>query len=147
MPARPLIPLDIIEDYVSFPQTKSQTNDQEVILRCSQWFCFSQSQEANGWLQPAVLRTKQWKWFLGVRFESGPANQPSHEELKPYRSCPGRSYDWPEPAPGDKKSTGCRYCPISQFLAQACTGRAKNDVRRAKIKNEERRPNQRLKSS
>jgi hypothetical protein len=55
MPARPLIPLDIIEDYVSFPQTKSEEpNDQEVVLRWSQWFGFSQSQEANGGLQPAV---------------------------------------------------------------------------------------------
>jgi len=37
-------------------QTKSEEpNDQEVVLRWSQWFCFSQSQEANGWLQPAVL--------------------------------------------------------------------------------------------
>jgi hypothetical protein len=32
MPARPLIPLDIIGDYVSFPQTKSEEpNDQEVV--------------------------------------------------------------------------------------------------------------------
>jgi hypothetical protein len=55
MPARSLIPLDIIEDYVSFPQTRSEEpNDQEVVYGCSQWFCFSQAQEANGWLQPAV---------------------------------------------------------------------------------------------
>ena len=32
MPARPLIPLDIIGDYVSFPQTKSEEpNDQEFV--------------------------------------------------------------------------------------------------------------------
>jgi hypothetical protein len=55
MTDRPLIPLDIIGDYVSFPQTKSQTNEQEVVLRWSQWFGFSQSQEANVGLQPAVL--------------------------------------------------------------------------------------------
>jgi hypothetical protein len=44
-----LITLDIIGDYFSFPQTKSEEpNDQEVVLRRSQWFGFSQSQEANG---------------------------------------------------------------------------------------------------
>jgi len=32
------------------------------------------------------LKTKQWKWFLGDRLESVPANQPTNEELKPYRS-------------------------------------------------------------
>jgi hypothetical protein len=65
------------------------------------------------WLASAgSLKTKQWMWCLGIRFESVPTNHPTHEELKPYRSCPGRSYDWPEPAPGDKKSTGSRYCPI-----------------------------------
>ena len=40
-----------------------------------------------------------------------------------------------KPAPGNKKSTGCRYIPMSnitQSLAQASTGRAKNKVRRAK---------------
>ena len=47
----------------------------------------------------------QWQWSRGDRLESAPTNQPNHEELKPYRSCPGRDYDWPEPAPGDKKST------------------------------------------
>ena len=32
MPARPLMPLDIIGDYVSFPQTKSEEpNDQDVV--------------------------------------------------------------------------------------------------------------------
>ena len=67
------------------------------------------------------LKTKQWMWCLGYRFESGPANQTTHEELKPYRSSPGRSYDWPEPAPGDKKSTGCRYCPIAKYI---CPGPA-----------------------
>jgi hypothetical protein len=90
------------------------------------------------WLASAgSLINKQWMWCLGDHLESGPANQSNHEEPKPYRSCPGRSYDWPEPASGDKKSTGCRYCPIYQFLAQASTGRAKNEVRRAKSKSEE----------
>jgi hypothetical protein len=93
------------------------------------------------WLASASsLKAKQRMWFLGNRFESAPANQPNHEELKPYRSCPGRSYDWPEPAPGDKKSTGCRYCPIAKLLAQASTGRAKSDGRRTKSKCEDRRP-------
>jgi hypothetical protein len=65
------------------------------------------------WLASAgSLNIKSWKWLRGEYLESVPANLPTHEELKPYRSCPGRSYDWPEPAPGDKKSTGCRYCPI-----------------------------------
>jgi hypothetical protein len=31
-----------------------------------------------------------------------------------------------------KKSTEDRYCPIAKCLAQASTGRAKNDIRRAK---------------
>jgi hypothetical protein len=93
------------------------------------------------------LNSKQWMWCLGVHLESAPANQTTHEEPRPYRSCPGRSYDWPEPAPGDKKSTACRYCPIYQLLAQASTGRAKNEVRRAKNKSEERKPNQQLTSS
>ena len=100
------------------------------------------------WLTSAgSFNFKHWKWFRGDHLESEPANQSTNEELKSYRSCPGRSYDWPEPAPGDKKSTGCRYCPISQFLAQASTGRAKNEVRRAKSKSEVRKPNQRLTSS
>jgi len=34
--------------------------------------------------------------------------------------------------PRCKKSTGVRYCPIAEFLAQASTGRAKNEVQRAK---------------
>jgi hypothetical protein len=51
----------------------------------------------------------------------------------------GLANDWPEPAPGDKKSTGCRYCPITQFLAQASTGKTKSDVRRAKSQERELR--------
>jgi hypothetical protein len=51
------------------------------------------------WLTSAgSLNFKHWKWFRGVHLESEPANQSTNEELKPYRSCPGRSYDWPEPA-------------------------------------------------
>jgi hypothetical protein len=42
MPARPLIQLDLIEDYVSFPQTKSEEQtDQEVVWIWSQWLAFS----------------------------------------------------------------------------------------------------------
>jgi len=36
--------------------------------------------------------------------------------------------------PRCKKNTGVRYCPIAEFLAQASTGRAKNEVQRAKGK-------------
>jgi hypothetical protein len=58
MPARPLIQLDIIEDYVSFPKTKSEEpTDQEVVLRHSQLIAFSPSlkaQEAFRRLKPAV---------------------------------------------------------------------------------------------
>ncbi|MFC2146461.1 hypothetical protein ACFLRT_03770 [Acidobacteriota bacterium] len=69
------------------------------------------------------------KWFRGDHLESAPTNPPTREGLNPYRSCPGRAYDWPEPAPGDKKSTGGRYCPIIQFLAQASTGSTMYDER------------------
>ena len=85
------------------------------------------------------LINKQWMWFLGVRFESGPANQSTHEELKPYRSCPGRSYSWSEPAPGDKKNTGSRYCPIepSSWPRPAPAElRMKYEELRARAKNE-----------
>jgi uncharacterized Zn finger protein (UPF0148 family) len=46
----------------------------------------------------------------------------------------GLAYNWSEPAPGDKKSTGCRYCPITQSLAQASTGRARHYDRSPKSK-------------
>ena len=86
------------------------------------------------------FNNKQWMWFRDVRLESGPTHQHTSEGLKPYRSCPGRAYDWPEPAPGDKKRTGCRYWPFNQFLAQASTGNTKSDVRRAKSdENEQKR--------
>jgi hypothetical protein len=46
------------------------------------------------WLASAgSLKTKQWMWCLGIHVESVPANQTTQEELKPYRSCPGRAYD------------------------------------------------------
>ena len=96
------------------------------------------------------LKPKQWMWCLGYHLESGPANQSAHEELKPYRSCPGRAYDWPEPAPGDKKSTAYRYCPIesSSWPRPAPAGlRMKYEERRAKSKSEGRKPNQRLKAA
>ncbi|MGD2093342.1 MAG: hypothetical protein PVH61_44690 [Candidatus Aminicenantes bacterium] len=85
------------------------------------------------------LKSKQRMWCLGYCFESGPANQSTHEELKPYRSCPGRSYDWPEPAPGDKKSTGSRYCPIEPSVwprPAPVELRMKYEVRRTRAKNE-----------
>jgi hypothetical protein len=137
MPARPLIPLDIIEDYVSFPQTKSEEpNDQEVVCMWSQWLGFSTGAGSLLVASAGSLINRQWKWSRGDRLESAPTNPPTSKELKPYRSCPGPGLLLARTGPRWQKEHRVPVLAnIIQYLAQVSTGKTKSDVRRAMKKN------------